>query len=602
MGDTLTPVEESGIVAKVTKKVERQKEKNSGKNKNTGSKKLDQNSKNSTDNRPGSTKVRSESGSRPQSGRQKGQDSKHTTNVQDARGKSSSRPASGTIPTGTRPTSGARPKSGTRPTSGTRSSSGARPTSGTRPKSGTRQTSDARPTSGARPKSGTRPTSGTRSSSGARPTSGTRPTSRTISSSSSTGNPITGSRNEQNTESKAAEQKTEDGTNPVLHVKSLENPNTTSIEKTEAESEQPQESQKPVVEKLGLGAKTSCYFSAAELKDPCRVRYTKEGHFVVLDREVGRVIQYNSLTGAKIREFRYLLNYHFQGGFAVTGEDTILVALKNDKFSSISFYKMEGKFKFSAFLDKDAEVSGISANSIDEIMSLNSSAKTVCILNREKRLDKSISLASENNGYNDASLTDIAANSNNDIIIADRKNNSVSCYDYTGKFIHKFSQRKEDDPFSSVQRVVVNSTDCMLVLDHTPDGGRIDLFDPEGNHIGCPVMITSGHIADFDCLGMDQIVALVSNNSLVTLRIYTFTVPRKFRKLPNKPRKVVDTKEKQTNRNVKNGHVISEKKDEKKADTQKAKNGEEKDDKKTMKDDKNNNKAQDQKSCCCIIL
>ena len=595
MGDTLTPVEESGIVAKVTKKVERQKEKNSGKNKNTGSKKLDQNSKNSTDNRPGSTKVRSESGSRPQSGRQKGQESKHTTNVQNARGKSSSRPVSGTIPPGTRPTSGTRPKSGTRPTNGTR------PTSGTRPKSGTRPTSDARPTSGARPKSGTRPTSGTRSSSGARPTSGTRPRSRTVSSASSTGNPISSSRNKQNTESSAAEQKSEDGTNPVLNVKSLENPNTTCIEKTDAESEQPQESQKPVVEKLGLGAKTSCYFSAPELKDPCRVRYTKEGHFVVLDREVGRVIQYNSLTGAKIREFRYLLNYHFQGGFAVTGEDTILVALKNDKFSSISFYKMEGKFKFSAFLDKDAVVSGISANSIDEIMSLNSTAKTVCILNREKRLDKSISLASENNGYNDASLTDIASNSNNDIIIADRKNNSVSCYDYTGKFIHKFSQRKKDDPFSSVQRVVVNSTDCMLVLDHTPDGGRIDLFDPEGNHIGCPVMITCGHIKDFDCHGMDQIVALVSNNSLITLRIYTFTVPRKFRKLPNKPRKVGDTKEKETSRN-KNGHVISGKKDEKKADTKKAKNGEEKDDKKTLKDDKNNNKAQDQKSCCCIIL
>lgn len=190
----------------------------------------------------------------------------------------------------------------------------------------------------------------------------------------------------------------------------------------------------PCLEQCAKEVEKVFAFGSYAFLNPQKLVVSSDGKsIIVVDDGCGKILRLN-LDG-EMHQFSYLKNYQFQGGLSLTKDDTILLSLKNDKYTSISFYTMSGTFKFSAFLDSGSQVPHIVTNSENEIIALDSVANTLDIISEQKRIHKQMRLA-ESEVFHPVAL---AAHPDNDnVYILDGNNHCISVFDPKYNFMFKF--------------------------------------------------------------------------------------------------------------------------------------------------------------------
>ena len=148
-----------------------------------------------------------------------------------------------------------------------------------------------------------------------------------------------------------------------------------------------------MAETLGKDVKKLKHFKVLLKREkifPEAMAWSKSDDCVLVDTNLKEIIITD--TEGKIKKhFPYLRNHDFQGGLALDADGLIRVALKNERFSGISYYTMMGQFKFSAFLyDETPYIGDIVSLDLDEngnMVALDRAKLNLCYISKEKRVE-----------------------------------------------------------------------------------------------------------------------------------------------------------------------------------------------------------------------
>ena len=231
--------------------------------------------------------------------------------------------------------------------------------------------------------------------------------------------------------------------------------------------------------------------------------------------------------------FQFLNTHEFQGGLAFSRDDFLLIGLKGEKYSCVAFYKSNGKFEYSAFLED-----GFSAQLIvtadneggdQEYLVYDGPKRKILFINGQKLLSRTIELESsdanlaisngcvyslvaqnglilrkpdqDGNSLNievDPKFPDIHTN---DVTIAIGKNENIIVVDRGSKNIHHLSK---DGKFI-----------CSLLKFEPQEGVLFSIIDI---HLDGQDLKVLTHLSD------------TVNEDVYELRSFTFSTPKKFLK------------------------------------------------------------------------
>lgn len=317
---------------------------------------------------------------------------------------------------------------------------------------------------------------------------------------------------------------------------------------------------------LGKGVKRVLSFGYKHFKRPEKLTATKAGNYVVVDSALYKLLIFDH-NGTYQREMSYLYGYSFQGGLAVSQKDIILVGLKNQKYSSVSFYQEEGQFNFSAFLENPASVSSLTTNKAGEILAFNEDNNSICVINEEKMLHTRVQLTSDE-PIGDVSSIGVGDINGKERIYTMEDSGVLSVYNYHGSFKHRMaltypvtsshvSGRSATQRMTSCAKfakygkiMCVDDQGCLLVADRQLR--RVDLFCARnGTHIKCLVQFPSQTPLDITVSVAGRCAILLESCSTGAdnrVEEFTYSVPTKFRK--QVPRKQTVVKDKEETRTI----------------------------------------------------
>ena len=148
-----------------------------------------------------------------------------------------------------------------------------------------------------------------------------------------------------------------------------------------------------MAETLGKDVKKLKHFKVLLKREkifPEAMAWSKSDDCVLVDTNLKEII-ITDAEGKIKKHFPYLRNHDFQGGLALDADGLIRVALKNERFSGISYYTMMGQFKFSAFLyDETPHIGDIVSLDLDEngnMVALDRAKLNLCYISKEKRVE-----------------------------------------------------------------------------------------------------------------------------------------------------------------------------------------------------------------------
>lgn len=268
---------------------------------------------------------------------------------------------------------------------------------------------------------------------------------------------------------------------------------------------------------------------SANIVKPDALVVDETGDFIILDSGAGQVLLLDN-QGKFIRSFKYLLNYEFKGGLAVTSEGIILVTLKSEKYSCIAFYQKNGRFRFSAFLPTTAVISSITVNSKEDIVALDTVNKTVCFINKEKRVHKTKQLVSDGENSGAHCPTSMTLNSHDDIFIVDNINKNVRIYDSHCAFMRQYETVGVQIPF--IFRMHCATNDHMIAV--TGDCKTVSMVHGGGKSIDSLVKYDSDDKCQWTVKDIaaypqpsEQIAVLLSDCQKNTeIRTYSYSWPK----------------------------------------------------------------------------
>ena len=146
-------------------------------------------------------------------------------------------------------------------------------------------------------------------------------------------------------------------------------------------------------ETLGKDVKKTSYIQLQRVAwnpyYPDAITHCDDGSFVMVSEQTQEIIILMP-DGQIKRRFQYLNNHKFQGGLGAYKDGIVFVALKSEKFSGISYYSLEGKFRYSAFLyDESPELGTIPSLAIDvsfpgALVALDVEKQNLCSISKEK--------------------------------------------------------------------------------------------------------------------------------------------------------------------------------------------------------------------------
>ena len=165
---------------------------------------------------------------------------------------------------------------------------------------------------------------------------------------------------------------------------------------------------------------------------------SKNGELVLLNDNKHEVVVLQK-DGQVRKKWTYMRSSKFQGGIAVSVGDAILLSLRNEKYSTVGYYSLDGKFLFSAFLDASARVPALCCTSSGDVVVLNSECDQLQFINQQKQITKSCTVLKEGELEFDVQGSSVATNSNDDIIICSPAHQLVRIFNSEGLFRHEFS-------------------------------------------------------------------------------------------------------------------------------------------------------------------
>ena len=287
-------------------------------------------------------------------------------------------------------------------------------------------------------------------------------------------------------------------------------------------------------------------FGSYAFVNPQRIAIASDGKtIVVVDSGCWKILLLN--TDGELHQFSYLKNYHYQGGLCLTSDDTILLSLQNEKYTSASFYTTAGSFKFSAFLDHGAKATHLVVNSEDDIIALDIVSNTLDIINEQKRVHKQKTLT-ESEVFNPVSIATHPCT--NYLYIYDSNNQNISIFDDRYHFISKFTLSNpepiEESANDKTLKIIIDSDGILFRISRS----WIKTYSLNGNFIYdavryeanpsfqaagmCPLRPT---IRDACLAGAGKLAVLMTGGAHTgEIRIYEYTVLNKH-KTKAKPRK-----------------------------------------------------------------
>ena len=309
-------------------------------------------------------------------------------------------------------------------------------------------------------------------------------------------------------------------------------------------------------ELLRAGTALVAVINCDEFRSPRSIAATRDGTLAVVDSD--HVIVFDS-DGAMRKRFAYLHGYTYQGGFAAVGEDTLLVAIRNEKYNSVSFYATDGTFKYSAFLNAAFEGVTLAVNSDDTIIVVSDSCDghAICLIDREKAVHEhtlsdrvlEVDMLHKTNEYGCSSTSagpiGICVDSRNNIVTLHQKTESrtVTIYDDKYEAICRFQcgvselganvELAQTGTTIAREDISIDKNDCLILTSKSRN--KVHLFCLDGRYIQTLVQyrevydITS--MRGIVCFGDNKLAVLLSGGfaGRGQIRIYTYCVAKRYR-------------------------------------------------------------------------
>ncbi len=235
------------------------------------------------------------------------------------------------------------------------------------------------------------------------------------------------------------------------------------------------------IENTGMGVKRIGYLcienaiNKKALCDPDSMLVTNTGDLVLLDRGTSEVLWVDK-SGQLKKRWNYLRTHQYQGGFALQ-DNLVLLTLKNEKYKSVSYYSLEGKFKFSAFLEKESVVPTLAVNSTGEIVALDTECDFMWFINKGKSLYKSVSVLKPGEVDFDLQGAQIWFNTDDEIVLCCATERRIRTYDKTGVYISDFHFTLDDDvlPVSKDDKTIMTDRSYKQPTHTNQNGQKVQL-------------------------------------------------------------------------------------------------------------------------------
>lgn len=143
---------------------------------------------------------------------------------------------------------------------------------------------------------------------------------------------------------------------------------------------------------LGKGIKKLSSFTHLAFDTVERIVIDRNEMFICVNPVDHKIYLFKD--GKFVKGVKYLFNHGFTGGLALTYDGQILITLQGRKFTSVSLYTPDGKFRKSAFFQKGAYSHSIAVGTNNAIFALDAESNAIHFFSRERKMCQSWTLQS----------------------------------------------------------------------------------------------------------------------------------------------------------------------------------------------------------------
>ncbi len=216
-----------------------------------------------------------------------------------------------------------------------------------------------------------------------------------------------------------------------------------------------------------------------QLLDPKGLFVTKLGHFIFSDNQQHRIIIYDK-KGQPFKDFATLFKNEILHGITVIEEENlIIVPFKDENYTSLALYRLDGGLRGCTYLKPDSQVGGLACDDMANLYVTDPVHSCVYVINKSRTLTHSIQLHQLPDEFETPIPHAISLNPTGQLVISDLANNRIKIYDTKGSLVSCFGSTGErPGQFRNPTGIAVDADGRMIITEK--DNHRVQLFTARG--------------------------------------------------------------------------------------------------------------------------